>query len=432
MFDDIDIQKQESSKQNIAPEDKGAAKSITPPSVEANFSQRVKELKEKGKKQGKRKRIYSALGIVLILLFAGGAVAAGYYFWPEIYSLFGLEDEVELACQLDAKVCPDGFNVSRILPDCEFAECPKAAKNETCANKGEFINPDDLKGKTNYLDKCCEGLTGVVAYQVDETGECEGIGGTPYLTCVPCGDGICEEVDLWLENKCNCPEDCEELKTIDTSSDVFNWQTYRNDEYELEFKYPGDWLFDAEETGGVVSFLDIHLSNQESPDIPGCPEGYMGAEIQVGHIKEANMDFTSFVKSQVSTNKNGLNPGGALEQIVVDNHMGFKIEHSGWASGCTGQGYFIEQNEGQYIYVFTGSYLEETELKENDVIEEIIGSIKFDDQKELDTDEDGLTDDEEAEYGTDPEMADTDGDGHSDGDEVEDGYNPLGEGRLVQ
>jgi hypothetical protein len=43
----------------------------------------------------------------------------------------------------------------------------------------------------------------------------------------------------------------------------------------------------------------------------------------------------------------------------------------------------------------------------------------------LDSDQDGLTDQEEHMIGTDPGKADTDGDGYSDGKEVESGYNPL-------
>ncbi|MFH1536562.1 MAG: hypothetical protein ABID45_01080 [Patescibacteria group bacterium] len=47
-----------------------------------------------------------------------------------------------------------------------------------------------------------------------------------------------------------------------------------------------------------------------------------------------------------------------------------------------------------------------------------------------DTDKDGLTDADEAKYGTDKNKKDTDGDGYNDGEEVEGGYNPLGEGNL--
>jgi hypothetical protein len=50
----------------------------------------------------------------------------------------------------------------------------------------------------------------------------------------------------------------------------------------------------------------------------------------------------------------------------------------------------------------------------------------------LDTDGDGLTDTQEAIYGTDPNNPDTDGDGYLDGDEVKHGYDPTiaGDARL--
>jgi hypothetical protein len=53
------------------------------------------------------------------------------------------------------------------------------------------------------------------------------------------------------------------------------------------------------------------------------------------------------------------------------------------------------------------------------------------DLKQIDTDNDGLSDYEEIYvYGTDPENADTDGDGYLDGAEVLQGYNPRGRGTL--
>ena len=48
-----------------------------------------------------------------------------------------------------------------------------------------------------------------------------------------------------------------------------------------------------------------------------------------------------------------------------------------------------------------------------------------DDAADVDTDGDGLTDAEEADLGTDPELADTDGDGIEDGEEVDLGTDPL-------
>ena len=51
-------------------------------------------------------------------------------------------------------------------------------------------------------------------------------------------------------------------------------------------------------------------------------------------------------------------------------------------------------------------------------------------QLQSDRDHDGLFDDEEILFGTDPDNPDTDGDGFLDGDEVKNGYNPAGEGKL--
>jgi len=47
-----------------------------------------------------------------------------------------------------------------------------------------------------------------------------------------------------------------------------------------------------------------------------------------------------------------------------------------------------------------------------------------------DADNDGLTDEEELDYGTDPNNPDSDGDGYSDGEEIKRGFNPLGDGEL--
>jgi len=49
-----------------------------------------------------------------------------------------------------------------------------------------------------------------------------------------------------------------------------------------------------------------------------------------------------------------------------------------------------------------------------------------------DSDNDGLSDDQEAEFGTNAHLADTDGDGISDGQELIDGTNPLDEGSRIE
>jgi hypothetical protein len=61
--------------------------------------------------------------------------------------------------------------------------------------------------------------------------------------------------------------------------------------------------------------------------------------------------------------------------------------------------------------------------------ENILGT----DINNIDTDGDGLFDREEVKvYKTNPLVVDTDGDGYSDGDEVKNGYNPTGAGKLYE
>lgn len=71
-------------------------------------------------------------------------------------------------------------------------------------------------------------------------------------------------------------------------------------------------------------------------------------------------------------------------------------------------------------------YLIEVEQGRNEIFEQgdfVISDI-------VDSDNDGISDSEENNYGTDPQNPDTDADGFLDGEEIKSGYNPLGEGRL--
>lgn len=59
-------------------------------------------------------------------------------------------------------------------------------------------------------------------------------------------------------------------------------------------------------------------------------------------------------------------------------------------------------------------------------------AIPGSDFSKVDSDNDGLTDQQEIPYGTDLNNPDTDGDGFKDGGEVKNGYNPMGSGKLEQ
>jgi len=87
-------------------------------------------------------------------------------------------------------------------------ECQEVCEKKKCAGEGELIN-FPVKTNKNLPDVCCEELKGLAGFGIHENGECEQLIGGPFLTCMPCGNGICESTNNFDENECNCPEDCE-------------------------------------------------------------------------------------------------------------------------------------------------------------------------------------------------------------------------------
>ena len=153
-----------------------------------------------------------------------------------------------------------------------------------------------------------------------------------------------------------------------------NWKIYTNSKYGFEFKYPGEWIFDEEQTGGTSDFLDIHLSNFKPSGNFACDSNYIGLEIQVGLNKNQEQDFAEFVKSQL--NKGLGSPNGSTEEMLVDKHRAFKAEFSGWGSACAGPGYLIEQDKSHYIYIFTGSN-SDNQKETQKRFDQILSTFKF-------------------------------------------------------
>ena len=145
-------------------------------------------------------------------------LSGGYYLYGETESIYldlpeslGTNDvELNQIITVKGKVgyC-GGKKIAKYICGLSEVELVEVSEEISCAKKGEFVNPDDLKGKTRYPDFCCAGLKGLMAYVINDKGECVHLKGTPYLTCIPCGNGMCETAENGFnENKCNCPEDC--------------------------------------------------------------------------------------------------------------------------------------------------------------------------------------------------------------------------------
>jgi len=75
--------------------------------------------------------------IIVLVLVIGGTIS-----WQILF-----DESKQAYCTQEAKLCPDGLYVSRIGPDCRFAECP-SENNETSSN---FGNNQIEKAIINYL-----------------------------------------------------------------------------------------------------------------------------------------------------------------------------------------------------------------------------------------------------------------------------------------
>jgi len=132
--------------------------------------------------------------IPIVLVLIAGGVSTGYFIWQG--------------------------SINKILPGFKVEHCfdENIAKNYDgvgCVEKYEQFDG------INFSDAvCCEGLIEIkpdyvpsscVPFEVETKGR-DGLGEDCYFgaihplgLCMPCGDGVCEP----LENRCNCPADCD-------------------------------------------------------------------------------------------------------------------------------------------------------------------------------------------------------------------------------
>ena len=306
MFDDLQKQPNNQQQEN-KPTQPIQDVPQQPVAPKEDVSQRIEKLKEKGVKQSRRKKLYLIIGIVVISLFAGGVVGAGYFFWNDIANIinerFNKDTSDELILLDEWKVCSQ---------DLDCVETQKGCCN--CANGGiqMAINKQYLDEWQNILDNSCQD-----------------VGCLAFVNCKQ-GRVVCED------NKCAFKE----IVEIDRNEDC------------------------AKE--GKIFSLEY---DQEGPD---CCEGLN---------KKAHFD-------------------------LIDDECAVLLDDMGICINCPNGECGFGENKCNCP---------------EDCEEEF----------RVDTDNDGLFDDEEAQYGTDINNPDSDGDGYLDGDEVKNGYNPMGEGMLI-
>lgn len=84
----------------------------------------------------------------IILAIAIVAVAAGGAYW-----YFSQPGQPQIACTMEAKLCPDGSYVGRTGPNCEFAACPGATSTGGTAPYDSGIRGVVMLGPTCPVER---------------------------------------------------------------------------------------------------------------------------------------------------------------------------------------------------------------------------------------------------------------------------------------
>lgn len=299
---------------------------IEQPSIEGNvLNERVNKLEKDGRRRG---RIYLVVGISASFLAAMIAMYASQYILEDIISITGkLQENIagipekrnsqkKIALFDEWKKCLNNSDCAETREDC--CSCNSGGTqtainllyldeweknlNENCGNRAcitlyacqegkavcednkcEFAEHDNEKSCISagesadkyshgiYIgsNSCCEGLLKIPVKDYKD-GECYNLFDVGTV-CSECGNSICEE---W-ENKCNCPEDCDEEFDMGKNRDEQLKSSCLDEQCSNLIDSDDDGLSDYDEN-------NIYFTNSELSDTDN--DGYSdGDEVKNGY-----------------------------------------------------------------------------------------------------------------------------------------------------
>lgn len=207
------------------------------------------------------KRIYIFTGIVL-----GLAILVIAVFW--IYKFGPAGKDVQIACTMEAKMCPDGSYVGRSGPKCEFTACPeevvsteaeaRAIAEKYCIKGGEALSlgaylPDT--GNWRFEANLNAKYDNCSAYCIADTkAKAAGLGWECKSLNITTGP-IVDAIKLALKNK-NPKFNMTAKITIDqqTPTNVLG-NTGPNGGYFFARLFNGQWVIDLDGNGAIPCSL---------------------------------------------------------------------------------------------------------------------------------------------------------------------------------
>jgi len=202
--------------------------------------------------------------VVAGILVIGGVSYGSYYLWQK-----SAGNTNQTACTMEAMLCPDGSYVSRIGPNCEFAQCPSVIPS-------------------------------------------------------PSPSAVADETK--------------------------DWQTYKNEQYGFEVRYPGDWTLAQNNT----------VSKDE--EISMLKNGSVAFHVSISQAKTTLDDWTNKLKTETSSKENLIFNGLPAVKMVFNDFPGAPNTES----------YYFIKNNNLYSLSFTVPAVVDT-LTEN----QILSTFKF-------------------------------------------------------
>jgi putative hemolysin len=187
--------------------------------------------------------------ILIVLIFSAIFVVAGAGYWYSVGNKKAVQKEV--ACTMEAKLCPDGSSVGRSGPNCEFAPCPEE-------NTAQLANPASVYcekqgGKLEIRTGTDGSQTGFC--KLSDGSECEEwayfrgecVGTAPKEPEQPGAEEATKKMiysDEYIHSALENP-----------TLSISDWKIYKNTQYGFQISYPPGYVVTQEHTDSV-QFVD--------------------------------------------------------------------------------------------------------------------------------------------------------------------------------